>query len=144
MNEKKKPKSAKYLVLGLIFLLIFVLSLSISLIYRKSHEESYSSMSKASLPTISVNFGRYETELRGYVTEMTLSDMRDVIVPVGKDRKISLTVHGYGNDVASFRYWVRSLDGKEYIDGATVEKPESTQGEYPLTLTFSELLKSGM
>ena len=144
MNEKKKKsKSAKYLVLGLIFLLIFVLSLSISLIYQKSREEAYSSMAKASLPTVSVKFGKYETELHGYVTEMTLSDMRDVIVPVGKDRKLSLTVHGYGNDIASVRYWVRSLDGKEYIDGATIEKPEESQGEYDLQLTFSELLKSG-
>lgn len=144
MNEKKKkPNSAKYLALGLIFLLIFVLSLSISLIYQNSRQESFSSMSPSSLPTVSLQFGKYETELYGYVTEMTLSDMRDVIVPVGKERSLSLTVHAFGNEITSFRYWVRSLDAGEYIDGQTIDAPQNTQGEVPLTLTFSELLKSG-
>ncbi|MBR5739536.1 MAG: hypothetical protein IKY02_06055, partial [Lachnospiraceae bacterium] len=145
MNEKKKKgKMPKYLILVLIFVVILVLSVAVALIQSGANEEEYRAMQKASLPTVSLAFGSYETELHGYVTEMNLVDMRDVIVPLGKKKKLSVTVRPYGEEVKSFRYWVRSLDGLSYIDGGTIEKPAALGDTIPVSLEFSELMKSGV
>ena len=62
MNEKKKKgKMPKYLILVLIFVVILVLSVAVALIQSGANEEEYRAMQKASLPTVSLAFGSYET-----------------------------------------------------------------------------------
>jgi hypothetical protein len=78
-------------------------------------------MSEASYPLVYINHeGQYINCLHGYNNEMDVSFMRDTITPLADDRRISLYIDKYNNDITSVAYEVRSLDGERLIEDAEI------------------------
>ena len=143
MKEKKQKPITKYLILVLFFVLTVAAALFFALEKKKDSEENYSRMAEASLPLVELNYnGNDSVFLHGYVTEMPVSHMRDVIVPLNADKTLGLTVLPYQNNVLGLSYEVRSLNGEEFMDGGELSAP-SGGNEWDLRLKFSDLLVSG-
>ncbi len=146
-GNKEKPKkrqAAKYVIFALVFLVILGIALTVTISYKSSSKEEYREMDKASLPTISLAFAdRYETTLHGYVQEMSLLDMREVIIPVGQEKILPLSVNAYGNKIRTLVYQVRSLDDTEYLDGGTLDEFTAEDGAFHAKIRLSNLLESG-
>ena len=143
MKEKKKKPITKYLIFLVLFVLVVIGALFFALEKKKQADSNYSRMAGASLPLIYLNYnGNDSTALHGYVSEMAVSGMRDVIVPLTADKTLDLTVLPFENHLKQLSYEVRSLDGTEFMDGGEVSA-ESVQQEWDPTLRFSDLLVSG-
>ena len=128
----------------MVFVLIVVAAVLTSMIKKHAEQEDYYEMSPASLPVISLSYLEdCSTDLYGYVNEMNLPDMRDVIVPLSSERSLDLTVKKYGNQADSLSYEVRSLDGAEFIDTGEAALADSESGSSDVRLTFSDLMESG-
>ena len=141
--KKKKKKPTKYIVLIVVFVLIVTAAVLTSMIKKHVDQEDYYEMSEASLPVISLSYLEdCSTNLYGYVNEMNLPDMRDVIVPLSAERSLDLTVRKYGSQVENLSYEVRSLDGQEFIDTGETVLTE-TEEDADVRLTFSDLMESG-
>ncbi|MBQ6550213.1 MAG: hypothetical protein IJL78_02260 [Lachnospiraceae bacterium] len=142
--KKKKKKTTKYIVLVVVFVLIVIAAVLTSLLAKHVSDNDYYEMPAASLPVISLSYlTDCETELYGYVNEMNLPDMRDVIVPLSGDRSLDVSVLLYGNDVKDLSYEVRSLNGEEFIDTGSVQLEDPGNGTADTELVFSDLIESG-
>lgn len=51
---------------------------------------------------------------------MNAASMRDTITPIGKDRKLPVTIQTYETSVDAISYEIRSLDGERLIANADV------------------------
>ncbi len=144
-QKKKRKKLIKFLILILIFLLILGAALAAAVLHRQTvKDESYQQMEKATLPVISLNYGNgYTTQLHGYVSEMTVKDMRDVIVPLDKERSLTIQLNDCGNHVDSLSYEIRSLNGSDFLDEGSIPEPVFVNGLFETRVRFSNLLESG-
>lgn len=152
LEEKKKKaarnqKTLRFVLMGVLFLLVILLALAVAIvrIYQTAEsEENYSAMGEATLPTVTLSYaGRYETELHGYLEKMNLTDMRDVIVPVGADKTLNVRVNAYGNAFQALSYEIRSLDGTTFVDTETARNLLLQNGAYETAFILSDLLESG-
>ena len=147
-EQKKQEKNRKILRIVLLSILFFVIIgvvIAVAIVHKASSEESYLPMSEASLPTITLRYEEgHETELHGYVNQMDLLAMRDVIVPLSDEKSIHVRLNTYGNNISELSYEVRSLDGTAFLDNGTfTELNVNESGAAELDLRFSDLLVSG-
>ncbi|MBQ9911080.1 MAG: hypothetical protein IJM50_06255 [Lachnospiraceae bacterium] len=144
MKEKKQRPVTKYLLFALLFVVTVAAALFFALEHKKASEENYSRMAEASIPLVYVNYnGNDSTALHGYVSQMSVPSMRDVIVPLDSDKTLGVTVLPYRNKVKNLSYEIRSLDGKEFMDGGTLSADKQDASRWDLRLKFSDLLVSG-
>ena len=144
MNNNTKPKPTKYILLGMLLLVILGGVLISALLKKSQTEDTYRSMEEATLPMISLTFaGNYETELHGYTDDMDLLGMRDVIVPLSAEKTLAVAVRPYGNVIHELSYEVRTLSEETLIDAGTVTELKEEGEELQTVLTFSDLLNSG-
>ena len=147
-EQKKQERNRKVLrivLLSVMFFVIIGIVIAIAIVHKAASEESYLSMSEASLPTVTLRYEEgHQTELHGYVNEMDLLAMRDVIVPLNDEKSLEVRLNTYGNVISSLSYEVRSLDGTAFLDNGTLnDLEENKNGGVDLTLHFSDLLESG-
>ncbi|MFQ7713964.1 MAG: hypothetical protein ACLRI8_05530 [Agathobacter rectalis] len=70
----------------------------------------------ATLPVMSFNLDKIKINtLHGYTTEMDPTKMRDCVIPISDDRKLSLSISTYGMAVDRISYKIRSMDGKRLV-----------------------------
>lgn len=147
-EQKRKERNGKILrivLLSVMFFVIIGVVTAVAIVHKASTEETYQAMGEASLPTITLRYEEgHETELHGYVNDMDLLAMRDVIVPLDSEKSIHVRLNTYGNHIASLSYEVRSLDGTAFLDNGTVQDlSPNASGSIDLDLRFSDLLVSG-
>ena len=143
MNTNNRPGPARYIFLAVLFIAIITAVLLVANLQKKKGAEAYARMQKASLPIISLSLPEgFETDLHGYVKEMNLLDMRDVIVPLSSEKSLNLTVRPCGSSVTSLAYEVRDLKGETLIDSGNIANVDQSK-DTEITLKFSELIESG-
>ncbi|MBR3436727.1 MAG: hypothetical protein IKG97_03115, partial [Lachnospiraceae bacterium] len=147
-EQKKQERNRKVLrivLLSVMFFVIIGVVITVAIVHKGSSEESYIPMSEASLPTVTLRYEEnHETELHGYVNDMDLLAMRDVIVPLSGEKSLHVRLNTYGNVISELSYEVRSLDGAAFLDnGSVTDLPVSDNGTIDLDLRFSDLLVSG-
>ena len=147
-EQKNKERNRKILRIVLLLVLFFVVIgvvIAMAIAHKASSDESYLAMGEATLPTITLSYeGGHQTELHGYVNDMDLLAMRDVIVPLDEEKGLRVRLNAYGNEVSSLSYEIRSLDGTAFLDNGTVsELRQNGSGAYEMELRFSDLLQSG-
>lgn len=108
----------KAVVLTVIF---FVAVGVFSMMTNHVNEDLTTEMKNATLPVITLESSEQEVnELYGYHTKMNAASMRDTITPIGKDRKLPVTIQTYETSVDAISYEIRSLDGERLIANADV------------------------
>ena len=103
----------KAVVLTVIF---FVAVGVFSMMTNHVNEDLTTEMKNATLPVITLESSEQEVnELYGYRTKMNAASMRDTITPIGKDRKLPVTIQTYETSVDAISYEIRSLDGERLM-----------------------------
>ena len=116
----------KAVVLTVIF---FVAVGVFSMMTNHVNEDLTTEMKNATLPVITLESSEQEVnELYGYRTKMNAASMRDTITPIGKDRKLPVTIQTYETSVDAISYEIRSLDGERLIANADVNSYDEKKG----------------
>lgn len=101
-------------------------------------------MKAASYPVISMYYKDYLVgELHGYRDKMDLTTMRDSLVPVQSDRKVSVIVDTFGSEVDQLSYEIRSLDGERLIANRVCNDYRTSGDELQMQLVLENLLEEG-
>lgn len=130
---------------GIVLALVFVVSVLVfGRMTNYTNEDLTRDMGEATLPVISLYQNDVElNELHGYSTEMDAAYMRDAIMPIGKDRKLPITIQTYQMPVDTISYEIRSLDAERLIADADVTSYEEKRGKISAELTIQNLLRAG-
>ena len=131
----------KAVVLTVIF---FVAVGVFSMMTNHVNEDLTTEMKNATLPVITLESSEQEVnELYGYRTKMNAASMRDTITPIGKDRKLPVTIQTYETSVDAISYEIRSLDGERLIANADVNSYDEKKGTIKAELEIQNLLQEG-
>ena len=146
-SRSRFPKMVKGLKKQIIIsLIIFVVAFAIfSIIFNFKKVYATSDMEGATLPTISSEaFGTTIGQLYGYKDEMDACYMRDSVIPLTSDRKLSLDINTYGNDIDAISYEIRSTDMERKIAETKVsDYSTSDSGVINLNLQIENLTEEG-
>ncbi|MBR0088004.1 MAG: hypothetical protein IJL98_09735 [Lachnospiraceae bacterium] len=143
MNQHKS-KLTRYLLLALLFIIIISGVLLAAILRKNDSGDQYQRMQEASLPLLSMALsGTCSTELHGYVDEMNLLDMRDVIAPLSENKSLKVSVDPCKNEISSLSYELRTLNAGTLVDSGTVSDFTEEEGLLKTELFFSDLINSG-
>ena len=99
--------------------------------------ESAVEMEAATLPFITMNISGGElNELRGYTSARDLQLFRPVYTPVGTDRRVSVWIDPFEEQVTDFRYEVRDVAEDRLIENNQAELTQDNRKEGKLTASF--------
>lgn len=106
----------------IVIIVVFIAALFIfSIVLNQGNTDMTMEMPPASLPTACVFIEEQKVnEMHGYVQRMEADSIRDVLTPIGEDRKIFLQIDLYGQKLQEIRYEVRSIDGERLIEDSRV------------------------
>ena len=95
----------------IVIIVVFIAALFIfSIVLNQGNTDMTMEMPPASLPTACVFIEEQKVnEMHGYVQRMEADSIRDVLTPIGEDRKIFLQIDLYGQKLQEIRYEVRSM-----------------------------------
>ena len=135
----------KSTIKGIVLVLVFAVSVLVfGGMTNHTNEDLTREMEEATLPVVSLYQNDVElNELHGYSTEMDMAYMRDAIMPIGKDRKLPITIQTYQTAVDTISYEIRSLDAERLIANADVTSYEEKKGKINAELTIQNLLQAG-
>lgn len=125
-----------------ILIVVFVVALfTVSGIMNQGNTDMTTEMGEATLPTLSMQIGAYEVNsLHGYTKEMETAYLRDTLLPVGSDRKVSVRMNTYGATVDNIAFEVRSVDGKRLVESTQVTEYERKEDEIAFAITLKDLI----
>ena len=106
---------SKYFILGVIFLVTVIITF-ISMKFEQIMP-SATTMADATLPTVAMDTeaGTQYNVLHGYTSELDSTLFYGNITPVAKDRKLTVTINTYGEDIEGVAYKIRSLEDKSLM-----------------------------
>lgn len=127
----------------MVLVITFFLALAFFYIWiNRSKVEDVSKMEAPTLPVVTVNtLGTSLNRLHGYVNEMDSLYMRDAVAPVGKDRRLPLTIDTYGRQISSISYEIRSLDTERKISEADVSEFKTNGDQITAELEVANLVE---
>ena len=130
---------------AVVLTVIFFVAVGIfSMMTNHVNEDLTTEMKNATLPVISLESSEQEiNELHGYRTKMNAASMRDTITPIGKDRKLPVTIQTYEASIDAISYEIRSLDGDRLIANADVSSYDEKKGTIRAELEMQNLLQEG-
>ena len=106
-------KEIKPIVLIVVFIAALI---TFCITTNKGNKDMTTKQADATLPVMSFNLDKIKINtLHGYTTEMDPTKMRDCVIPISDDRKLSLSISTYGMAVDRISYKIRSMDGKRLV-----------------------------
>ena len=125
VNERWEEGRLKRCLIRVLYaLVVFLVTLFVSgsLLNRETvsmtRQPGYST-----LPVISFNvFGHEINPTSGYTTELDMSTVRSVILPLGKDRTVRFTADSELAGFSDLRFEVRSADGSSLVENTPIEQ----------------------
>ncbi len=100
-------------------------------------------MKDASYPVVSMYYKDYLVgSLHGYRDAMDLTSMRETLVPVQSDRKVSVSINTFGGSVDQISYEIRSLDGERLIAEHVCVDYETEGDTRKLQLVLENMLEA--
>lgn len=109
---------------------------------NQSGENLTTEMQEASYPVISMYYRDYLVgELHGYREEMDMTTMRESVVPVQRDREITVELDTFGREVESISYEIRSLDGERLIANRVCDDYRKSGNVLRMELVLENLLE---
>lgn len=99
-------------------------------------------IAEPTLPVVSFYNGPSRiNELYGYTSEMEPTKVRDSIIPVGADHKLTCQIGTYGTDIEDIHYEIRSLDGENLISSEQIENNSGAGSSFQAILNISSILE---
>lgn len=133
-------KILKPVVLTLVFLAALVI---FSITANKENADMTTTMSEATLPVMYFYNGDIKIdELHGYVNEMDGTLMRDSIIPMSNERKLSISISTYGTPVDSISYEVRSIDGERLVTESEISDFIIEENQITSEITVANALEN--
>lgn len=134
---------SKYFILGVIFLVTVIITF-ISMKFEQIMP-SATTMADATLPTVAMDTeaGTQYNALHGYTSELDSTLFYGNITPVAKDRKLTVTINTYGEDIEGVAYKVRSLEDKSLIENTEVSDYDNAGSSINVTFNIKNLLDTG-
>lgn len=112
--------------------------------YRTQEKVNYVSMSRASLPEVSLIYGDgFAHLLHGYLDEMDCSTMRGVITPLQERRRVTVSIENYSKKPDQVIYQLRSLDGERLVEDGVMDKWTEADGAMTQELQLANLMENG-
>ncbi len=136
-------KSTKHRII-LLVIVFFISLLFFYVILNRKTTPNVSSMSAPTLPTVSVeSFGTKQLLLHGYTSKMNDSEMTDNLIPLDSDRKLSITVNTYGNQIDGASYEIHSTDTSRTISTDSLKFSKNSGNTVNFDAEFTNLLDPG-
>lgn len=108
---------SKKVIKPIVLIVVFIAALiTFCITTNKGNKDMTTKQADATLPVMSFNLDKIKINtLLGYTTEMDPTKMRDCVIPISDDRKLSLSISTYGMAVDRISYKIRSMDGKRLV-----------------------------
>lgn len=108
---------SKKVIKPIVLIVVFIAALiTFCITTNKGNKDMTTKQADATLPVMSFNLDKIKINtLHGYTTEMDPTKMRDCVIPISDDRKLSLSISTYGMAVDRISYKIRSMDGKRLV-----------------------------
>jgi hypothetical protein len=133
----------KKIIRKIIMILVFIAAIiGFGFTTNQTNEDLTTTMAAATLPTITFYYQDVEmNELHGYTREMDITKMRDSILPIANDRKVTLVVNTYGGQMDSVSYEIRSMDGQRLVADAELTEFDRTGNQASCSFEVQNLLE---
>ncbi len=123
---------------------ILVLVVAILIVSRFSNGDNAdmsAPMPGATLPVVTLkSMGREMNQLHGYTSQIDLSYLRGMIMPIGSNREISYRINTYGNAVTDLGFEVRSIDGKSLVENQEIRDFKQNGSEIEGAIQIKDLI----
>lgn len=108
---------SKKVIKPIVLIVVFIAALiTFCITTNKGNKDMTTKQADATLPVMSFNLDKIKINtLHGNTTEMDPTKMRDCVIPISDDRKLSLSISTYGMAVDRISYKIRSMDGKRLV-----------------------------
>ena len=108
---------SKKVIKPIVLIVVFIAALiTFCITTNKGNKDMTTKQADATLPVMSFNLDKIKINtIHGYTTEMDPTKMRDCVIPISDDRKLSLSISTYGMAVDRISYKIRSMDGKRLV-----------------------------
>ncbi|MDD6194515.1 MAG: hypothetical protein PUB19_06420 [Lachnospiraceae bacterium] len=127
-REKGIPKEIKKRI-GILAVIFIIFLVFFQILLNRRPPEKHVTMAEATLPLVTVeSYGKTMGELHGYINEMDACYMRDALIPLDSQRKMTLQIDTLGYSVKDTSYEIRSLDTQRKIADTGISDWE-TQGD---------------
>ena len=89
---------SKKVIKPIVLIVVFIAALiTFCITTNKGNKDMTTKQADAALPVMSFNLDKIKINtLHGYTTEMDPTKMRDCVIPISDDRKLSLSISTYG------------------------------------------------
>lgn len=129
----------KTIIKGCVFAATFIVVLIVSSLFlNRGNTDMTAEMKLPELPLVYVNVGEQHVNMmRGFLNAMDEQYMKESIMPIESDRRLSFSVKKYGQSVESLAFEVHSVDGSRLVENTEITNYR-TLGD---TLTADIVLK---
>lgn len=132
----------KVIVCAVVFLTSVIV---ISAIMNQGNSDMTTEMEAATFPLVSFEAEGTEVNLlHGYSEEMEINYLRDNIICLGEERRLSLIVDKFGADIQSMSFEVRSLDGERLVESTDIYNYSEDDEQITASLQIKDLIDDHM
>ena len=134
----------KAIIKGILLGVIFAAALwLISRIMNQGNTDMTTEMAEPTYPTVAMFAeGHLVNNLHGYAQNMDMAHLRDMIQPVGIDRKIDVRLNTYGSNISDISFEVRSINGERLVESTEVEDYDQNDTALDFSITLKDLIES--
>ena len=135
----------KRLVMWGTFLVVFLASVIGSYKFiNQNNQDMTIELSAPTLPLVSVVVGEESfNTLRGYTSDMDVSDVARYVCPVGEERVFHGQIKTFGEEIKAVRYEVRNNDGSRLIESGSITWEEKHTGILDFSVKMKDLIVTG-
>ena len=105
-----------------LFVVFFIALFATSAVMNRGNTDMTTEMGGPSFPIVTMQIEGYRVNsLHGYAEPMNTSYLRDRLLPIGADRKVSFSIDTYGNEMEKLAFEVRSINGTRLVESTEIE-----------------------
>lgn len=134
----------KNIIKGIYLCVVFGIALFVtSAVMNKGNTDMTTEMGEATFPVVTMQIDEYQVNnLHGYAEIMDTSYLRDTLLPIGEDRKVSFSIDTYGAEMEQLAFEVRSINGTRLVESTEIESYEQVEDTISCTITLKDLINA--
>lgn len=135
----------KTIIKGIYLFIVFLAALfGISAVMNQGNTDMTTEMGQAEFPLVTMQIDDYQVNrLHGYANDMDTSYLRDTLLPIGDDRKVTFVIDTYGNEIESLFFEVRSINGERLVESTEIENFREVENQIQCNITLKDLISAG-